>query len=94
MLNILMVYAKVLVAWFIVNKNMIVYVEVWWRDAKVNIFMVNVKVQVWGSKLKILIVYVIKLSFCLPSIHHHNSDATVSRFKIAYAQADSLTPAW
>ena len=42
---------------------MVVYVDVWWRDAKVNIFMVNVKVQVWGSKLKILIVYV-KIWWC------------------------------
>ena len=40
-----------------------IYVAVWWRDSKVNIFMVNVKVQVWGSKLKILIVYV-KIWWC------------------------------
>ena len=40
------------------RKILMVYVEVWWRDSKVNIFMVNVKVQAWGSKLKILIVCV------------------------------------
>ena len=59
MLKILTVYAKMLVAWFIYSRKILmVYVEVWRRDSKVNIIMVNVKVQVWGSKLKILIVYV------------------------------------
>ena len=63
-LKIVLAYAKSLVAWFKHSRKVLMaYVEVWRRDSKVNIVMVNVKVQVWGSKFEILTVYV-KIWWC------------------------------